>query len=206
MNSIYNKLSAFLGVFLLVILVLPATVIAVEKNAYFAGGCFWCMEHDFENISGVISVESGYSGGISLNPNYENHKGHQESVNVTYNPEVISYEELLENYWRNIDPLDDQGQFCDRGDSYRPVIFTNDLSEEKAANISVENTAKELKRPKKDLKVEIKSFKKFWIAEDYHQDFADRNSLKYNYYRFACGRDYRLKELWGDISAQAPGQ
>mgnify|MGYP001175843199 CR=1 FL=1 len=201
-NSSYKKLLVFFWTFLVVILMFPATVVAVEKNAYFAGGCFWCMEHDFEDISGVISVESGYSGGVLLNPNYENHNGHQESVNVTYNPKIISYEELLKVYWRNIDPLDGQGQFCDRGDSYRPMIFTNDLSEDKAARISLEDIAKELKKPQKDVKVGIQRFTRFWMAEDYHQDFANRNSLKYNFYRFTCGRDNRLDELWGERAYQ----
>ena len=180
----------------------PVGLYAADDVAVFAGGCFWCLEHDLENLPGVIDVESGYAGGRLSNPTYRNHGGHQEVVKVYYDNEKISYDNLLRAYWRNIDPEDKKGQFCDRGDSYRPVIFSVNELQNLAAHNSFKNVSRELNLPIGNIKVELKDLEKFWIAEDYHQNFAERNSIKYNFYRYSCGRDARLKEVWGsDINA-----
>ena len=177
----------------------PVKVFADSQEAIFAGGCFWCLEHDLENLDGVISAESGYSGGDFINPTYENHTGHQEVVKVIFNSNIISYRKLLDSYWINIDPYDDEGQFCDRGNSYKPVIFTSSESQVKDARESQEEISLALNVPLDQLKVEILDSKTFWIAEKYHQDFAVKNPLKYKFYRSSCGRDNRLKKVWGDF-------
>ncbi|KGG14339.1 Peptide methionine sulfoxide reductase MsrA [Prochlorococcus marinus str. SS51] len=170
---------------------------ALNDSAVFAGGCFWCLEHDFESLKGVLSVESGYTGGKTIKPTYKNHKGHQEAIKITFDPLEVSFEELLKTYWRNIDPYDGGGQFCDRGDSYRPVIFYKDNSQYDLANNSLINAAEELSASSNNLAVKIERLDEFWEAEDYHQDFAQRNSVKYKFYRYSCGRDQRLDEVWG---------
>lgn len=175
----------------------PLGAYATEKVAIFAGGCFWCLEHDLEKLSGVLNVESGYSGGNLVNPTYRNHKGHKEVVRVSFDSEIISYEALVRAYWRNVDPLDNEGQFCDRGDSYRGVIFTNGEDQELAARKSLEYVSKELGLAQTAIQIQIEPQQKFWLAEDYHQNYAELNSLKYNFYRFSCGRDQRLKDVWG---------
>ena len=182
------------------LIVSPVKVSAESQEAIFAGGCFWCLEHDLEKLNGVISAESGYSGGDLLNPTYEKHSGHQEVVKVTFDSKLISYEELLRNYWINIDPFDNNGQFCDRGNSYIPIIFTSGVDQEFKATESKEWASSILKTSMNDLKVNIKNAKTFWIAEGYHQDYADKNSIKYNFYRLSCGRDKKLKEVWGEFS------
>jgi len=163
-----------------------------------AGGCFWCMEHDLESLEGIDNVKSGYSGGDILNPTYENHGGHQEVVLVNYDSNIIELETLLRVYFRNIDPLDGEGQFCDRGDSYRPVIFYEDLNGADESKNALISASKELGVSVDKIKVELKSRNKFWVAEEYHQDFAKNNELKYKFYRYACGRDKRLDQLWGE--------
>ena len=163
-----------------------------------AGGCFWCMEHDLESLEGIDNVKSGYSGGDILNPTYENHAGHQEVVLVNYDSNIIELETILRAYFRNIDPLDGEGQFCDRGDSYRPVIFYADLDEADESKNALISASKELGVSVDKIKVELKSRNKFWVAEEYHQDFAKNNELKYKFYRYACGRDKRLDQLWGE--------
>ncbi len=184
------------------LLISPNAVLAAEQSAVLAGGCFWCMESDLEKLPGVISVESGYSGGSVPQPTYNQVSaettGHQEVVEVRFDPDRISYPKLLQSYWRNVDPLDGDGQFCDRGDSYRPVIFTNDDRQSSEALASQSAAARELGMSESALKVEIKPLEKFWPAEDYHQNFAELNSVKYKYYRWVCGRDRRLDEVWGD--------
>ncbi len=165
-------------------------------SALFAGGCFWCLEHDLESLPGVISADSGYSGGEMENPTYQNHIGHKESVLVKYNSKKISYDDLLKSFWRNIDPYDSAGQFCDRGDSYKAVIFYKDEYQKNLANESLESAAKELSVPLNNIKVSVKPKGLFWQAEDYHQDFAKKNSFKYNFYRYSCQRDKRLEEVW----------
>jgi len=188
----------------LVLLGTPSVVLADVEEAVFAGGCFWCLEHDLEVLPGVISVESGYSGGHVANPTYRQvsgeKTGHQESVRVLFDPANISYEKLLRSYWRNIDPFDAGGQFCDRGDSYRPVISTGGDQQLLEADKSLAAAAEELGQPVDKLKVEIQQAETFWLAEDYHQDYAKLNNLKYKFYRASCGRDRRLDEVWGQTS------
>ena len=176
----------------------PVKVFAASQEAIFAGGCFWCLEHDLEKLDGIVSVESGYSGGDLSNPTYKNHIGHQEVVRVIFNSDIISYKDLLKNYWINIDPFDDNGQFCDRGDSYKPVIFTSNEEQEREVEASQKVISLALNIPSDQFKVEIIKAKTFWIAEKYHQDYAVNNPLKYKFYRTSCGRDDRLKKVWGE--------
>ena len=179
----------------------PGPMFAAVENAVLAGGCFWCLESDLEKLPGVLSVESGYSGGTVARPTYRQvtseTTGHQEVVEVLFDPAKISYPRLLQSYWRNVDPFDGGGQFCDRGDSYRPVIFTNSEPQAQAARASRAAAARELGVTEAKLKVEIKPLKKFWPAEGYHQNYAKNNTLRYRYYRFSCGRDRRLDQVWG---------
>ena len=186
----------------LVLLLWPlAPVQAAVEEAVLAGGCFWCLEHDLEKLPGVLSVESGYSGGNLRNPTYRQVSGggtgHQEVVEVRFDTARISYPTLLRAYWRNVDALDGDGQFCDRGSSYRPVIFTQGETQKQQAEASLKAAARELGKPVSAIRVQIKPLSRFWPAEGYHQDYAERNSVKYNYYRWACGRDRRLDQLWG---------
>ena len=181
------------------LIICPLQVYAETQEAIFAGGCFWCLEHDLEKLDGVVSAESGYSGGDLKNPTYENHNGHQEVVKVRFNSDIISYTDLLHNYWINIDPFDDGGQFCDRGNSYKPIIFTSTEDQERVVKESKKNISRELNITIDQLKVEPVKAKTFWIAETYHQNFAEKNPLKYNFYRTSCGRDNRLKKVWGKI-------
>jgi len=197
MNKIFRRLIAFL-ILLQLLIASPVKAFAESEEAIFAGGCFWCLEHDLEKLDGVVSAESGYSGGDLTNPTYENHLGHQEVVKVIFDPDVISYKDLLKQYWVNIDPFDDEGQFCDRGNSYKPVIFISNQEQESDAYESQEIISLALNIPLKQLKVDIIDSKDFWIAEKYHQDFAVKNPLKYNFYRSSCGRDNRLKKVWGE--------
>ena len=196
MNKILRRLF-LICILLQVLIFFPERVFAESEEAIFAGGCFWCLEHDLEKLDGVFSAESGYSGGDMTNPTYENHNGHQEVVKVSFDSNIISYKELLNQFWFNIDPFDNKGQFCDRGDSYKPVIFTSNQEQERAANESQKDISVLLNIPLDQLKVDIIDSKPFWIAEEYHQDFADKNPLKYNFYRTSCGRDNRLKKVWG---------
>ena len=181
-------------IILLAIFFKPFMIYAEE--VVLAGGCFWCLEHDLESLKGINSVISGYSGGDLENPTYENHDGHQEAVLVNYDPEVVTLSEIYRLYFRNIDPLDGEGQFCDRGNSYRPVIFFENLDENNQASKTLLSASKELGVSLEEIKVELKPKTKFWQAEDYHQDFANRNELKYKFYRFACGRDQKLDIIW----------
>ena len=171
------------------------------QEAVLAGGCFWCLEHDLEDLPGVLDVTSGYSGGSLANPSYRQVSaggtGHQESVRVRFDPDRLSYPTLLRSYWRNVDALDGGGQFCDRGDSYRPVIFTADAKQQQQAEASAQAAARELGKSPSALKVRIQPLARFWPAEGYHQNYAKREPLKYGYYRWACGRDRRLDALWG---------
>ena len=191
-----------IAVLLIALLAFPNPAWAAQATAVFAGGCFWCLEHDLEHLPGVIEATSGYSGGQLERPTYRQVSsettGHQEAVQVRFDPDQISYAELLRSYWRNVDPLDGGGQFCDRGDSYRPVIFTADDAQSQEANSSAEAAARELDQSVSALKVEIRPAARFWPAEGYHQNYAELNSLKYNFYRFSCGRDRRLDDVWGD--------
>jgi len=151
---------------------------AFADELILAGGCFWCLEHDLESLKGINFVQSGYSGGDLINPTYENHEGHQEVVLVNYDSKLVTLPEILRLYFRNIDPLDGKGQFCDRGDSYRPVIFFKDATEESVAINAILSASNELQVPLEKIFVELKSKGQFWLAEEYHQNFAERNELK----------------------------
>jgi peptide-methionine (S)-S-oxide reductase len=178
-----------------------APALAATEEAVLAGGCFWCLEHDLEELPGVLDVESGYSGGKKPNPTYQEVSGggtgYQESVRVRFDTTKIRYEALLRAYWRNIDPFDGGGQFCDRGDSYRPVIFTTSATQAVEARNSLVAAARELGKPTSSLKVSVRALTRFWPAETYHQNYARRNGLRYRYYRWACRRDQRLDAVWG---------
>ncbi len=186
---------------LAVVLLLGAPAHAAVEEAVLAGGCFWCLEHDLEKLPGVLDAESGYSGGSLRNPTYRQVSaggtGHQEVVRVRFDSAKISYSTLLRAYWRNVDPLDGGGQFCDRGSSYRPVIFTSGAEQQQQAKASLQAAAKELGQPASSIRVLIKPLERFWPAEGYHQNYAELNSVKYRYYRWACGRDRRLDQVWG---------
>ena len=178
----------------------PAPAAQVAR-AVFAGGCFWCMEPPYDALPGVVATVSGYTGGESENPSYEQVSaggtGHFEAVEVTYDPARVSYTQLLEVFWRNVDPLDDGGQFCDRGDSYRTAIFYA-TAEEKAAALKSRDAAAEKLVIKGPIVTPLLPAKAFYPAEDYHQDYYQKNPIRYKYYRFACERDQRLKEVWGE--------
>ena len=168
------------------------------ETAIFAGGCFWCTEADFEKIPGVDSAVSGYTGGTEPNPTYEQvvgeRTGHIEAVRVTYDPAKVTYGALVTQFWRTVDPTDAGGQFCDRGASYRTAVFVASPAQRRAAETSRALAQKRLKRT---IVTEIRPATAFWPAEDYHQDYARKNPLRYNVYRQGCGRDARLKALWG---------
>ncbi len=178
---------------------LPAPRLPAVETAVFAGGCFWCMEHDMKGIRGVLSVESGYTGGHVDHPTYQDvtseTSGHYESVKVTFDPTKVDYGFILSRYWKLIDPTDDGGQFCDRGPSYRPAIFVANEAQRKAAEASKIEAQRELKQGR--ILVPILPLKTFWPAEEYHRDFAERNSDHYQRYRQGCRRDERLKQVWG---------
>lgn len=171
------------------------------ESAIFAGGCFWCTEADFDKFPGVVSTTSGYIGGKTPNPTYEQvtrgNTGHAEAVRVDFDPTRVSYEKLVEFFWRTVDPLDAGGQFCDRGDSYRTAIFTMgpDQARIAAASLKALNDGGKLGAP---IKTEIVAATAFTAAEDYHQDFYKKSPARYYSYRAGCGRDARLKQVWGD--------
>ena len=169
-----------------------------QAVAVFAGGCFWCMEGPFEAMRGVVSVESGYTGGPEKQPAYmevaKGQTGHFEAVRVVYEPDVVTYERLLKTFWKNIDPTQSNGQFCDKGDQYRSAIFVNGEAEMNAAKQSKESVAMTLDKP---IVTPILPVDDFWLAEDYHQDFYKKNPRRYRSYRAGCGRDRRLEQLWG---------
>ncbi|MGQ0700500.1 MAG: peptide-methionine (S)-S-oxide reductase MsrA [Panacagrimonas sp.] len=172
-----------------------------KAKAIFASGCFWCTESDFEKLPGVISVVSGYTGGKSANPTYEQvgggRSGHTEAVEIKFDPAEITYAQLLEHFWRTHDPLDGGGQFCDRGSQYRPGIFYLDEAQKAAAEASRVEVRALLKQP---ILTEITEAKRFWPAEDYHQNYYRENSLRYRYYRAGCGRDARIEAVWGKLA------
>jgi peptide-methionine (S)-S-oxide reductase len=175
-----------------------ATAPAASRTAVFAGGCFWCMEGPFEALVGVSKVVSGYSGGRTVNPTYKEvsneDTGHAEVVQVTYDPRKISYQTLLDIYWRNVDPFDGGGQFCDRGSSYRTEIFVSGEEERRLAEAS---KAALVKRFGRAVTTPVTAAAPFYEAEEYHQDYHLRNPVRYRYYRGGCGRDARLEKIWG---------
>lgn len=170
---------------------------AEEKTAIFAGGCFWCMESDFEKVEGVKDVVSGYTGGATENPTYRNHADHVEAVRITYDETVVSYERLLEIFWRSVDPTDAGGQFCDRGHSYTTAIFALDEMQLGLAQSTKETIEASGKLPA-PIVTPIARASAFTDAEGYHQDYYKRNPIRYKYYRSRCGRDKRIKALWGE--------
>jgi len=170
--------------------------------ATFAGGCFWCMEPPFERLKGVVSVTSGYTGGRVDKPTYEQvsdgYTGHREAVEVVYDPAQISYQQLLDVFWHNVDPLDNSGQFCDHGGQYRTAIFWHDGDQKRLAEASKQAVGVKFHH---DVFTDILPAAAFYRAEEYHQDYYKKNPLRYKFYRFNCGRDQRLKELWGAAPA-----
>lgn len=168
--------------------------------ATFAGGCFWCMEATFETYKGVKSVTSGYTGGYKDHPKYEEvwkgKTGHAESINVVFDPKVVTYKQLLQYFWHNIDPGDGDGQFCDHGFSYRPEIFYHNEEQRREAEASKKEV--EAMHVVPEVKVRISPASTFWVAEEYHQDYYKKNPEHYHAYREGCGRDRRLREIWGD--------
>ena len=176
----------------------PATSPSNLATAIFAGGCFWCMEKPFDEIPGVVATTSGYTGGILANPTYEQvgrgGTGHFEAVKITYDPAKVSYQKLLDTYWLQVDPFDAFGQFCDKGETYLPAIFYANDTEKKAAEATREVLFARFKKP---IVVQILPSKTFYDAEGYHQDYYQKNPLRYAYYRNGCGRDARLRAVWG---------
>ena len=171
-----------------------------EAEFIVAGGCFWCVEADFDKVDGVLATISGYTGGDVDNPTYKQvsntDTGHYEAVRIVYDPSVVSYEELLDYYWRHVDPTDAGGQFCDRGDSYRTAVFVADEEERKLAEASKTEIEQSGVLPG-DVVTPILDAKTFWPAENYHQNYYQTHPIRYTYYRNACGRDGRIKEVWG---------
>jgi len=191
-----------LGMVLMVAAAVPAFAQTTAK-ATFAGGCFWCVESDFDKLPGVIGTTSGYTGGTVAQPSYEQVSakgtGHAEAVEIVFDPSKVSYEQLLARYWRSIDPTTKDRQFCDVGSPYRTVIFTHDAAQLEAARSSLE--ALEKTKPFKEAIVtQIQPAGPFYAAEDYHQNYYKKNPVRYQYYRFSCGRDGRLEQLWGKNS------
>ncbi len=190
---------------LLLLITLSLTAAAQDTGDYrtatFAGGCFWCMEPPFDKLDGVISTTSGYTGGHQENPTYKQVSaggtGHAESVQIIYDPKRVTYSELLDTYWHNIDPTDRHGQFCDKGNQYRSAIFYHD--EEQRVLAEQSKTALMDHKPfPGDVVTTISAASTFYPAEEYHQDYYKKNPLRYRYYRYGCGRDQRLEELWGE--------
>jgi len=177
-----------------------------RARATFAGGCFWCMEPPFDKLPGVLSTTSGYTGGSTTAPTYEQvsagRTGHAEAVEIVYDPGKVTYAQLLEVFWRNIDPLTANAQFCDVGSQYRAAIFVHDETQRRLAEESKRAVARTLG---KDVVTEIVTASKFWPAEDYHQDFYKKNPIRYNLYRAGCGRDQRLEAVWGPAKKDRAG-
>jgi len=184
----------------LLMLALAASQAALAEKAYFAGGCFWCMESDFEKLAGVEDVISGFTGGTAKNPTYNgNHAGHYEAVEVTYDPNIVSYQGLLDHYWVNIDPFDATGQFCDKGPSYRAAIFVSTPEERRLAEQSKQKVVEVF--PERMVVTEILDASTFYPItgeESYHQDYYKKSPLQYRFYRFSCRRDAILEQIWGD--------
>ncbi len=179
-------------------LLFSTPLFAADKYAYFAGGCFWCMESDFEKLKGVKEAVSGYMGGQTKNPTYASTSsgttGHAETVKVIYDDAIVSYARLLHHFWRNVDPLTPNAQFCDKGSQYRTAIFSISDDELSQARKSRDAIQQKLGQP---VVTEIKRADNFTPAETYHQDYYKKKKLAYNYYRFGCGRDKRLEQIWG---------
>ncbi|GAC33904.1 peptide-methionine (S)-S-oxide reductase MsrA [Paraglaciecola polaris] len=187
-------------VFALLASVVFATPYVSADEAVLAGGCFWCMESDFEKLEGVSDVVSGFTGGTVRNPTYNgNHQGHYEAVKITYNPDKVTYKQILEHFWVNTDPFDDRGQFCDKGHSYLSAIFVANEHERKVAEQSKKDVQAQF--PRQSVVTPILAAKRFYPIkgnEIAHQDFYKKSPVRYKLYRWNCGRDQRLEEIWGD--------
>ncbi|MBI5461310.1 MAG: peptide-methionine (S)-S-oxide reductase MsrA [Gammaproteobacteria bacterium] len=202
MHALARFASALFGLWLGTVSMAMAAEPAAQGNApataVFAGGCFWCMEPPFDALAGVTATTSGFTGGHQANPSYKDVSsggtGHVEAVQISYDPAQLSYQELLDVYWRNIDPVDDGGQFCDRGQEYLSVIFYQNEEQKKLAEQSKATVEDRLGRP---VATALRPAAPFYAAEDYHQDYYRKNPVRYKYYRYSCGRDQRLEELWG---------
>ncbi|MCH2190013.1 MAG: peptide-methionine (S)-S-oxide reductase MsrA [Gammaproteobacteria bacterium] len=196
--------SKIFKIYALVLLLTDSTAMAEmrnkDKTAIFAGGCFWCIEADFEKLDGVTNVVSGYSGGAADTANYKTvtytETGHYEVVQVSYNPTIVSYSDLVEYFWRHIDPTNPDGQFCDKGSSYRSAIFYADELEKQIALSSLDQLNKN-KTFSDAIVTAIEPAKPFYLAEEYHQDYYKKNPIRYRFYRNGCGRDKRVRDLWG---------
>jgi len=204
----HNRLSRFLALVLVAVVSFSwplasqaQTTAAAVDRATFAGGCFWCMEKPFDQLAGVIETTSGYTGGSVENPTYQQVSqgwtGHIESVQVTYDPEQVSYADLLDVFWRNVDPLDDGGQFCDRGEQYETRVFYHDEEQRQLAEASKAAVNASLEAP---IVTEVVPAATFYAAEDYHQNYYQTHPIRYRAYRFSCGRDRRLEALWGSAA------
>jgi peptide-methionine (S)-S-oxide reductase len=186
-----------------------ANLFAKEKTLIVAGGCFWCVEKDFEKVNGVISAVSGYINGTTENPTYREvaskKTGHYEAVKITYDSEQVTLEELTEYFWRTIDPTDAYGQFCDKGSPYLTALFYQNVEQERVFKASLENL-KQSKPFSEDIATKIVKAETFYIAEDYHQDYYKKNPIRYNLYRNSCGRDKTIKSLWGEVASKTAGK
>jgi peptide-methionine (S)-S-oxide reductase len=200
MREMLRKLLRALLLAPLILVTDPAAAQTTLAKATFAGGCFWCMEPPFDKLEGVVSTTSGYTGGRKKNPTYQEVSaggtGHTEAVQVVYDPNKISYEKLLEVFWRNVDPLDPKGQFCDKGNQYRTGIFYHDEKQRELAEAS-KRALEKSGRLKSPIVTQIVPASEFYPAEAYHQDYYQKNPVRYKFYRLNCGRDQRLEQLWG---------
>jgi peptide-methionine (S)-S-oxide reductase len=200
MREMLRKLLRTLLLAPLILVTDPAAAQTTLAKATFAGGCFWCMEPPFDKLEGVVSTTSGYTGGRKKNPTYQEVSaggtGHTEAVQVVYDPNKISYEKLLEVFWRNVDPLDPKGQFCDKGNQYRTGIFYHDEKQRELAEAS-KRALEKSGRLKSPIVTQIVPASEFYPAEAYHQDYYQKNPVRYKFYRLNCGRDQRLEKLWG---------
>jgi peptide-methionine (S)-S-oxide reductase len=192
--------TAIAGIGFIGVALFPVVALA-DESAIFAGGCFWCVEEAFDKVPGVTATTSGYTGGTVANPTYQQvshgETGHLEAVLVEYDPAKVSYPELLEVFWRNIDPFDPAGQFCDKGTSYKSAVFVADPQERALAEQRREEIAEKFGQP---VATAILDEQAFYPAEDYHQNFYQTNSARYQYYKYGCGRAQRLEEIWGKPS------
>ncbi len=199
-RNAYHLGLAILAVFFLMAAPEARAADKTLQRAIFAGGCFWCVESDFDKVPGVVKTISGYTGGKLADPSYRQVSaggtGHIEAVEIHYDPTVVNYKILLDVFWHSVDPTDGGGQFCDRGESYKTAIFAVDTKQFELARASKKalQTAGKLKRP---IATEIREAKPFYPAEDYHQNYYKKNPLRYNFYRYRCGRDARIERLWG---------
>lgn len=196
MNSLSLKLAKLIG--LVSLTLLSQAALAATATAIFAGGCFWCTESDFEKLPGVIAAESGYTAGKTPNPTYKSTStgttGHTEAVRVTYDPAKVTYSQLVEYFWKTIDPSEKDKQFCDTGSQYRSGIYWGNDAERQIATASRDALLKTGRF--KTIHTELAAASTFYVAEEYHQDYYKKNPLRYNYYRNGCGRDAQLKRVW----------